>query len=329
MVSTSNICIRCFSYHGQKEQCKKPIVIACSNCYLMNYLTKSCCAKPPMEDNMYTKSLHLAGSPTPRFFVDVNIFGRAVAAMVNTNLSISKIDVAVLHYLKVIKPKKYTNTQDLVVVPMYVNDRRIVISCQTGQLNDNIRIELGVDFLLNFRLKLTLNGVNIARQHGHPLSSPRSRFYIDVKVGRKLVEAVIDTSLLQSRIHPVILNDSNNNNLGQEASAEITWDNTSVMLRLKLVTVMKSPLLLGMDYLMKSDFILFMGRLQIETKGTWVSSHQDMMEYAYNHPYGTALKDLLVVLRRDMNYDMPRPILNCPLVENPENNDIKRKEKVD
>lgn len=139
MVSLSRICLRCYSYnHGKDEPCKNPIVVSCSKCYRLNYLTKNCCDLPTMDDNRYMKCFHLAGNPTPRFFIDVKIHGRSISAMINTNISISKVDTAVLLYLQTERPEEYKQAHGVIEVPMFINNKTKLIKCEVGRLKDDI-----------------------------------------------------------------------------------------------------------------------------------------------------------------------------------------------
>lgn len=314
MVSLSDICLRCYSYnHGKTEPCVNPIVVSCSNCYLMNYLTKGCCDLPNMDDNRYIKTFHLAGSPTPKFFIDVNIYGRSIAAMLNTNLSISRIDVAVLYHLQQKRPGRYNQNAGIVKVPMVVHHKPQLLDCEIRKLNGDIRIELGVNFLMGQYLLFRLNGHNIARRHGKPLETSHSRLLLDVVINDKLVSAIIDTSLVQSILHPNALN-KQPENITMSITTSVIWNTTSIAVNFKLdATLKNSTALLGMDFLMQSNFYFKLGRIEIETQGTWVATHQDMYEYVYNHSNGHRLRDLLAVLQRERKYNQPRHILNRPI----------------
>lgn len=253
-----------------------------------------------IEDNRYIKSFHLAGTPTPRFFIDANIYGRSIAAMINTNLSISKIDIAVLFHCQQKRPGRYQQKNGIIKVPMVINNKNQLVECEIAILAGDIRIELGINFLMKQYILIKLNGHNIARKHGNPLDSLRSRFELDITINEKPLSAIIDTGLLQSLIHPIVFDNQHKNLTVLPLS--VTWNTITTVVHFTTYDIMHStPVRLGMDFLMKSNFYFLLGRIGIETQGTWVSQHQDMFEYVYNHPNGHRLRDLLAVYKKKGN----------------------------
>lgn len=326
-VSDSSICIRCYNYgHTKEEPCIQEIVVSCSKCYHMNFLTMHCCELPVMDDNKYLKTVHLAGRPIPRFFMDVKIKGRAIAAMIHTNLSKSKVDVAVIHYLNQLHPgiENMASTGSMMIT-MRTNGKFYELDCDVTRLNDGILIHLGVDFLKRNKIILRLDGENLCKVKGHPLQEKPSRFFAVVKVFNKEMKAVIDTSLLQSRIYPIHVKKEN----GNIATIPVVWKGCTILLQCKVTTeTYGSSLALGMDFLMQRSFSLILNGTEINVQGTWISPHQDMLEFVYNHPNGTALRNLLIVLGHNdlMEEDRIRPPLKrAPVIIKPLNQGTKEK----
>lgn len=161
MVSTSNLCLRCFNYNHRKENCLQNTVITCSTCYRINYLTRNCCHLPETTDDEYYQSFRMVGQKHTRFFIDVEINGKMIAALVNTNLCRSIIDVAVKDFIMVNVKDHAISLFNEISTQVRITRQKMILQFEVQNLKGDLLIMLGQDFLEQRRCIVRLGGIII------------------------------------------------------------------------------------------------------------------------------------------------------------------------
>lgn len=208
MIADSNMCLRCFEYHGQqRKNCCKNTVICCSSCYRINYFTRECCHGPKRnEDIEYPQVFRLVGVQNTFFFTDIKVSHRHVAAMINTNLSTSKIDFAVLDALCNQPGYRFSMRNPTVPLPIKINNTLRNLDCHYTKLNGQLRLELGMDFLMMNVVSLKLDGLYLTpMRNGHRSQDNEGRYIIYVRIYGKDYAAIIDTGSSYSRMDLTVL----------------------------------------------------------------------------------------------------------------------------
>lgn len=63
---------------------------------------------------------------------------------------------------------------------------------------------------------------------------------------------------------------------------------------------------IGMDFLMDRGITMNLGGITLDTRQSWITSHQDQIEFAYNHPNGKPLRTALQEIDYPMTQDFRR-----------------------
>lgn len=309
MVTKADFCLRCFKYRHQRQECKDPKmkIISCSYCYAMNYLTRDCCGRSiVLDDDEYQQSFRMVNKDKLRFFIDVPIGKKMVAAIISTNLSTSRMDSAVVHYLKRNSSYKYDVTNNTIQLEIINNRRKVGVNFEITDLENDDRLMLGMDYLLHCDVTLKLDGAALVPSlNGRFIKSADARYTIQVQIYHMNIEAIIDLSLTQSVIsNPLaknflLINIDELDFFHANSVVPVTFNNITTEVNLgRLETPIKHQLLiLETDFLKARDCIISLNGVELDVQNIWTTSHQDGIEYIYNHQEGTKLFNLLAIER--------------------------------
>lgn len=314
MVSTSNICLRCFSYNHKRSACTGNKVICCSKCYRINYLTRNCCELQDAADETYYQGFRMVGNKKTRFFIDIQIGTRMFPALLNTNLCRSIIDEAVQEYITENSILYNMSMFNEISTEMIFGQHKITLQFEVTKLPGDILIVLGQDFLEPRKAQLFLNGVII-----NPKMSFINRRYItDVKIYGKNYKAIIDTSISTAKISrevfEQIIENKDDNILYDENNTVLHFMMSRPLMdkfMLAYVTEIGSDQIhLGIDWLKEHNFSFQIDGVQLHLNNPWKTIHQDSIQFAYNHEKGYKLRDLLIINRYPLEADYKRPSLS-------------------
>lgn len=322
IVALSNMCLRCFGRGHRKADCDGNGVVTCDRCYGMNYLSRECCVLGWKPLDEYYQCFRMVGIQHTRFFTDLKIGNKMVAAMIDTNRTTTVIDPAVVYKLL-----GSANNLPSAYLFKTENYHPCQLTCLVEKLDEDLRIILGMDFLGQRHVNLHLNGVELhSTLNGLPSRAPSARYIITVTMTLKEVSATIDTSCVRSKVDRSIANHILMNATGHTynprtkiLTTEMMWNNKTVRMPLEVVDFGSEKLILGTDFLKCGEFAMKLDGITQNLKNPWKGSHQDFIQYAYNHPLGDGLKQLVIVNLTPRNQDEFRQILERPI--DPTNSD--------
>ncbi|KAL5275007.1 hypothetical protein ACFFRR_001164 [Megaselia abdita] len=122
-----------------------------------------------------------------------------VAAVINTNLSVSKIDWAVLKHLMTNPIYSFNRKAGIADLDIKDGKHWFSIQCKAVNLHSNDRFELGMDYIMRSGMTLKLDGANlIPSLNGRFVRSDEARYIIEVTIFNESASAVIDLSLTNS-----------------------------------------------------------------------------------------------------------------------------------
>lgn len=323
-MSTSALCIRCFDYGKHtRQECKAKSVICCSSCFRLNYLTKHCCnSNRDVPDDEYPQTFRMVGVINTLFFIDIQVGKKFVAAKLNTNASISKMDFAVLNELTKQSDYKYSMNGPYVPLPICVDNIISNLQCEYRDLGKTLRLELGMDFMLKNSIELQLDNVILEPSYNGKSSKVKeARFHIQVAIGEKLYRAVIDTALTRSRIDlntvleldKTAPNDISFDLLGSTAEIKLKRHNKETVINFDIRGVDgANNIRLGIDFLKQRQFIFRFNGIELNINNPWKVSHPDAIDFAYNHELGNKLK---YIIKHELEENTRRSILPKPILK--------------
>lgn len=324
MVSHSSVCLRCFDYHQhQRQNCRRNAVVSCSKCFRMNYLTRECCGGPKrFGDDEYPQVFRLVGTQNTCFFTDIKVGNKFIAALINTNLTTSKIDWAILNLLTKQPNYTYSMTEKTVPLPITLHKRNTNLNCEYGSLSEPTQIELGMDYLNQSSAALKLDGIFVAPiLNGLPSKTKEARYIIYVSIYGKMYEAIIDTGIPKSRIDLTMLSDLKKRGhdlhaydlLRSTMDLQMRWQETEIDMQfcVKGLIVKGPKIRLGNDFLKLRNTHFILDGIDLNINNPWKTTHPNNIEFAYNHPLGGKLRVLLkagnIHYRFGTNYVRPSP----------------------
>lgn len=319
--------MRCFDYHQhQRQDCKRNAVICCSNCYRLNYLTRECCKGPERNaDEEYPQVFRMVGIDKTYFFTDVKVGTKFVSALINTNLSTSKIDWAILNELTKQSDYRYTMASKTVPLPIFNRSKTFTIDCEYGNLLDPIQIELGMDYLTQTDAALKLDGIFLKPfRNGLPSISKESRYIIYVCIYGKQYEAVIDTGISRSYIAFNIALDLDKRSNKQHVfdflnatfDVNLEWQNSQIPIKFLAHGIIKNgpKIRLGTNFLQQRNFTFTLGGIELNINNPWRVTGPNNIDFAYNHLMGQKLRTLIRAgnIRYHFQENHSRPMLKRP-----------------
>ncbi|KAL5278360.1 hypothetical protein ACFFRR_003155, partial [Megaselia abdita] len=159
------ICRKCFKVSHNRRECLsiEQAVVACSSCYRMHFFTTNCVCNSPVIDP--GQCLRMCGEQICRPFMDVVILTMPLPALINTTLTQTKIDKQVArHILSLQNDTGYQIPREM-EVPFTIGERTLILNCEIANFEEkDIHIHLGMDFLLQQRLRMKSENVKL---YGH------------------------------------------------------------------------------------------------------------------------------------------------------------------
>lgn len=332
MVSNSSICLRCFTYHQHdRHACRRNAVICCSRCFRMNYLTRDCCNAPQKpSDDEYPQVFRMVGVNTTCFFTDIKIGTKFVSALLDTNMTTSRVDWAVVNLLSQAPNYHLSLSENTIPIPVSFNKRIVNLACEYGTLSNPIQMELGMDYLVQSSAAMKLDGLFVTPMvKGRPSKTKEARYIIYVSIYGKMFEAIIDTGIPQSRVDVTLLSapEKRKNKLHVydlrkstiTVDLQMKWQDAELDMCFIVGSFATNgpKIRLGTDFLMQRRFHFILNGIDLDINSPWKTSNPDNIEFIYNHPLGDTLRLLLKAenlhYRFRSNYVRPvaaRPILN-------------------
>lgn len=319
MVSNSPMCLRCFQFDHHRSECENNPVVTCSKCFGLNYLTRDCCDRGWRQNDEYFQSFRMVGIEKTRFFTDIPIMNKNVAGLIDTNRSTTLIDWSVFDKLFTEQANFEWNKNPTTCVLTILQPHPSKLRCNVNLLKNDLRIILGMDFLSQRHVELKLNGVKLTPTLGGKFfRSPESRFQLKILIADETFFGIIDTAATQSKMDCTILNllmrrkdpmykyDSQTH----LCLTPLTWNGTEVNIQIKVIKQTgTNKLILGTDFLKLYNFEFALDGISLNINNPWKTSHQDAIQFAYNHEQG---KKLVLVLKGDKKpryKDIIRPIM--------------------
>lgn len=316
MVSNRPICLRCFAYDHHRSECKNDPVISCSKCFGLNYLTRDCCGSPRKPTDEYYQSFRMVGSTDTKFFTDIPIANKMVAGLVDTNRSRTVIDWAVLEKLRTESPTVNYTPPNICSINI-PKPHTSVLRTQVVSLPGDLRIVLGMDFLTQRHVELTLKGVKLQpKLNGQFARSPTARYIINLVLASKPIPAVIDTGITQSKMDVSILSflhchDSTHHydHLTRMCQVPVKWKGKEMKMSFRVERSRENQIALGTDFLKKCGFEMILDGVCLNINNPWKTSHQDAIEFVYNQDRGKELERIIRTERLVRNKDTSRPVV--------------------
>lgn len=325
MVSNSIICLRCFQYDHHRKDCTNHPVVSCSKCYSLNFLTRNCCELKFKPDDEYFQSFRMIGEEHTQYFTDIPIGNKMVSALIDTNRSTTEIDWAVFNKLYTEKSwrsfdYKFYALGYVTCVLNVPKPHKSQLRCDVALLKNDLKIILGIDFLSQRHVVLKLDGTTLIPTVSERISRfPSARYTIELTVATGKFIGIIDTSSTQSLMDLSVLNWLRRHDKTYSYDPEtrscittFTWNEKEVRMAFKVKRIGKNKLELGTDCLMNFQFEFMLDGISLNIQNPWKTTHQDAVQFAYNHENG---KKLVLVLRgsKTPRYeDTKRPTLKLP-----------------
>lgn len=181
-----DICRHCFQVTHNRGIC--PIdtkVIACTNCYRLNFFTTNCpCSKPVFDP---PQALRMCGTTVMRPFIDVQILAVNVPALVNTTLTQTVISFQVAsHVLGLLSED--LNIPSQIEVPFGRGQTVVRLMCKVRNFHQpDTHIHLGMDYLNRQHFRFKSGNVTLYGQSRWSTDHPdRVQFAYDAPYGRHL-----------------------------------------------------------------------------------------------------------------------------------------------
>lgn len=312
-MSYVKICRQCFQPGHTSQYCLQPRAIACNRCYRLNFFTTQCCDAPEKDEELYHQAFRLSKTyGTPHFFIDLDIFGKNVPALISTGITTSRINYQLLMFAREQKgdyeEKKYPSKQTL-IVPIRLRNFFVSLECEIMEsLECHARIELGQDFL---------------RERPHTFMIERqlkNDFKVHINIGKYKILALIHTGISQSIIDealiPIVYENKDKYFVEYEnprrmrvvftAYKELCVVHALVGLTLNYST----KVILGMDFLKRRDCTFKLDNITVNTLRSWITNHHDRIEYVHQHEKGAMLKEHMIY----QGFKLPNNYYREPIV---------------
>lgn len=322
MASFSAICIRCFQYGHQRDDCKNHPIVSCSTCFGMNYLTRNCCQINWMPKDQYYQSFRMVGIKETLFFTDIPIVNKMVAGLIDTNRTTTVLDWAVFNKLHLEDPQfKYIHPDNCILnIKKYSIAR---LNCKTALLKNDLRLILGMDFLTQRHVELKLDGQKLSPTlNGEYSRCANARYNVVVKIASEEFTGIIDTSLTQSKMSLTVFKFIRTSSRytydirKKLCFVPLTWKSKEIELIFQVLTTIKTPFVFGTDFLKCWNFEFVLDGISLNIHNPWKTEHPDSIQFAYNHNCGQKLRTALLADKLRLCKDTRRPILQRPSLDN-------------
>lgn len=321
MVSNKPICLRCFQYDHHRSECNNDPVITCSKCFGLNYLTRDCCNLPRRPDDEYFQSFRMVGTDKTRFFTDVQIGNKMVAALIDTNRTQTIIDWAVSSKLSRENNTKFRFIPPIWCVVDFPRPNPASMKCKISVLPGDLRIILAMDYLSQRHVEIKLNEVKLIPQiDGSCARAATARYKINILLASRNYLSVIDTTCTQSIFDVSLLiymlkqPGCGYDHKTRLCNVPVTWKGKTVAMTFKVKRSLENRVILGTDCLKKFGFKFMLDNVSLNINNPWKTTHQDAIQFAYNHERGRDLSRIIKTERLARLPDTSRPILQRPTV---------------
>lgn len=332
MASFDALCLRCFEYGHHRGSCTNHPIVSCSVCFGMNFLTRECCKLEWRPKDEYYQCFRMVGVAETRYFTDVPIINKMVAGLIDTNRSTSIVDWAVFNKLKSEDPnfRYVTGKTCIVKIP---KPHISVLECKVALLTGDLRIVLGMDFLCQRHVELKLDGTLLVPTVNRELSrSANARYNLDVQIGSIMFTGTIDTSLTQSQMKTSVLKLLGStsvpfiyDNEHKVCTVSVIWKKREIKMPFKVGKFLETSFSFGTDFLKNWTFDFKLDGIELDIHNPWKTTHQDGLQFAYNHVHGNKLRLALLADKCRLVKDTFRPIIERPSLDR----SITQKEKMD
>lgn len=318
MVSNRPICLRCFRYDHHRSECSNDPIITCSTCFALNYLTRDCCKLPRRPNDEYFQSFRLVGNEKTRFFTDIQVGNKMVAALIDTNRTQTVIDWVVADVFRQ-QTSRFRFIPAMFCEVELPRPNPATLKCKITTLPGDLRIILGMDYLAQRHVQLTLSDVKLLPREGKTVArSPAARFKIDAVLGSKSYTSVIDTTYTRSQIEINLLNYLEKqpqcyyNYKTRLCNVAVTWRGKTAIIAFTVKRCYEHEVILGTDFLKEFGFTFALDGVSLDINNPWKTSHQDAIQFAYNHEQGKELARIIETEKLERLQDTVRPMLQYP-----------------
>lgn len=164
-------CFQCFERDHLAEDYTTSGPISCSRCFRLNVHTETCncqdrCQPPPSQ------VLRLAGKKiAPRWYVDLNIFDREFAALINPTIERGRVSLNFANWLRSVSPYNIRSNANTVTIEITRRTLILEVTCDISETQED-EIHIGADLMMFLGYKFTMQDVSIDSTQSYIASTP-------------------------------------------------------------------------------------------------------------------------------------------------------------
>lgn len=145
--------------------------IACTNCFRLNVLTESCNCQDRCQPQP-SQVLRLAGKRSaPRWYVDLNIFNREFAALINPTIERGRVSMNFAKWLRSVSQDSSNSNISIVTFEIARKELILEVTCDVSDTQED-EIHIGADLMTFLGYKFTLEDVTIDSTQSYIASTP-------------------------------------------------------------------------------------------------------------------------------------------------------------
>lgn len=176
-VFISKPCPHCFRQGHTKDVCNRFRMIACASCFRLNVVTSKCNCNDRRKP-LPLQVPRLVGDHTgPHWYIDLQIFGTIVQAMINTSIKRCSINESLALWVQSKSSRVIDELSEEIRVPIERKGSSFEIRCQISKIQVE-PLEVGTAFLKYFGYQFTFDGTTIDSDKSFIASHPNEIEYV-------------------------------------------------------------------------------------------------------------------------------------------------------